>query len=452
MEEKKNTSTNTEDSESVETSQKNGNGNKKSVLKKVLAIVLSAVILVATFFGGYFANYLFTDKSVRKATDIISIMQGVGYIYDPVTGEEREITDEDIADAIVNAFLDDYSAYYTEEEFNVVQDNSKGKYGGMGVGFFDTKDLNIDQVSMNSPFDRAGIKVGDKIVSVNKIGEEPIVITSVNQVLTFVDGLELEESVEFTIEQNGTQKTITVAKENYVRAYVYYCDDAYEYRFSSTDGTSPKGKSYQLENSNITSSSVGYVRFDNFYGDAFNQMQEVLNFMKSRNKTKLVLDLRNNGGGYMDVFTKIASLFVYNGGTRKTPVAYSKGKTGMEEYSTDKNRFCDFLENMVILANENTASASECLIGAIVTYKDAVQGIQNVIVEENSFGVARTYGKGIMQTTYKLLSGGALKLTTAKILWPDKTTCIHTVGVTPSAGCTVAKNGKALEKALEFFG
>ena len=110
--------------------EKNGNGNKKTVLKRVLTIVLAVVGFCAAFAGGYFSNYIFNSRNSMVARDIVSIMEDVGYIYDPVTGEEREITEKEVAYALVNAMLDDYAAYYTAEEYKAVKENAKGNYGG----------------------------------------------------------------------------------------------------------------------------------------------------------------------------------------------------------------------------------------------------------------------------------------------------------------------------------
>ena len=101
---------------------------------------------------------------------------------------------------------------------------------------------------------------------------------------------------------------------------------------------------------------------------------------------------------------------------------------------------------MCVLANENTASASECLLGVLVHYKELLKSESDVILEKNAQNQYKTYGKGIMQTTYKLLSGGALKLTTAKIYWPDYKSSIHGVGFTNG---THADKGRAFSVALE---
>ena len=418
----------------------------KGVLKKTLSVILAVVIVCISFAGGYFSNYLFNSKNSLLARDLVSIMEKVGYIYDPLTGQTREITDEEIGDALVNAILDQYSAYYTDEEYKTITQNANGNYGGVGIGFYDD-DLSVDIVYMNSPADRAGLKAGDVFVRAFKNGQDVTNFLDIDNVMQFVSGLGADEYGYFTVMRGSEEIEVSFKKENYQRSYVYYSDDQMQYKFFTVGGKL-KGVESSVESSNITASDVGYIFLDNFAGDAGEQMEQALNYMESRGKTKLILDLRENGGGYMDVLTTIASYFIYNGGKTRSSVAFSQSKTGMEEYKTDKNRFQNFIDKMVILANENTASASECLIGAVVNYGDLVDGISSVIVEKNSFGVAKTYGKGIMQTTYLLVSGGAFKLTTAKVLWPDKTTCIHGVGVTQSMGCTVAENGFAIDAAL----
>ncbi len=437
--------------ENTKKKEKNDNGGKKVALNRVLTVVLVVICFCATFAGGYFSHYLFDSHNSMVAKDIVTMMEQVGYIYDPVTGEEREITEQEIADALVEAFLDDYAAYYTAEEYKAVQENKKGNYSGTGVAFFNVEDLVIDHVILNSPCDWAGVKAGDILVSAVNSAGETVSFYTLADYFKFVNEIETNKPFELTVSRNGQLNSVTIAKENYVKSYVYYCDSGVEYKFLSQGGATPKGKEIALGSSMITDDSIGYIRLDGFEGGAASQIGDTLKFMKSRGKTKLILDLRDNGGGAMKIFTEIASYFIDNGGKAKSPIAYSVGKLGEETYSTDKNRFSDFLDKMVILGNKNTASASECLIGAIVTYGDLTDGIQSVIVEKDSLGVAKTYGKGIVQTTYQLVSGGSFKLTTEKIMWPDKKTSIHGVGITAQMGATVAENGSALSDAITML-
>ncbi len=435
-------------SEKEKLEEKQNQGKKN---RKVLSIILSIVLFVVAFFAGFLTNNLFLSENARFAKEVVSLMDRVGYIYDEKSGSFREITKEDIGDALVNGVLDQYSAYYTVDEYEQVNQTSKGNYAGIGVAFYGNDSLVIDLVMFNSPLDRAGVKRGDRLISATENGKEEVVFSSVNHALITFQNIEENKDFKIKYSRDGVEDEVVIKKEKYVRSYVYYLDNEKEFSFRSLNNTKPVGTEKDIENSIITDNSVGYICFDNFSGNAFNEMKEALEYMKARGKTKLILDLRDNGGGYMNVLTDIASLFIYNGGAKKSLVAVSQGKKSTENYYTTKNNFQNFIQDLVILGNENTASASECLIGAIVHYNDTNTDISKVVVEQSANGEYKTYGKGIMQTTYKLIGGDAFKLTTAKITWPDRETCIHNKGINQSMGCSIAERGKGIEKALEMF-
>ena len=106
----------------------------------------------------------------------------------------------------------------------------------------------------------------------------------------------------------------------------------------------------------------------------------------------------------------------------------AESKSAKERFYSGKNRFNTQITSIVVLADQNTASASECLIGAMIYY-GGVFSQNKLVIEKGENGKTTTYGKGIMQTTYGFIGGGALKLTTARILWPDEQTCIHGKGI-----------------------
>ena len=417
---------------------------------KIFSIILSLVLIIIAFVGGFLTHRAILGQNPTLASDLVLIMEKVGYVYDENTGELREITKSDVGNALTSGILDKYSKYYTKQEYQEILKNSSGNYGGIGVSYYDEEDLIVDKIPMNSPLYNLGVRAGDKIVSGVKDGNE-VNFSTVNDVITFISAFPLDEDMRLTYERDGNQEQVLVRKENYVASYVYYCDNEKQLSFVSQGQKAPTKKVESLSNSPIKSSDVGYIKLDGFEGGAVSQMRQALAFMQVQGKTKLILDLRDNGGGYMNVFCDIASFFIDNDGAKKSLVAYSKGKQGTESYYTNSNNFCGFIESMCVLANKNTASASECLIGAIVCYKDLVSGIENVIVEKDDDGIAKSYGKGIMQTTYKLLDGGAFKLTTAKLWWPDNETCIHGTGITEQLGATVSEKGNSINKAQEIF-
>ena len=394
---------------------------KSGILRKIVIITLCVIAFIGSFACGFMTNCLIRGHNASVVADIVAIMDKVGYIYDPATGTTREITEKDIADAIVNALLDEYSAYYTEEEYAQVIANGNGNYKGVGLAFYNLEQPFVEVIIGNSPVDRAGLRKGDLLLWGQREDAQPITFEKVQDVFYFLSSCGNEDNITFGYQRNGADDTITVQKENYEASYVRYYDNQKSYRFLSENGGALKGTESDNDGQVIINSNhVCYIKLDSFEGGAFSQMQQALSYMKSRGKSKLILDLRDNGGGDMNILTNIASLFINNGGAKKSLVAYSEGKAGNDSFYTDKNRFCDFIKSMTVIANDNTASASECLIGALITYGELVKGYGDIVLEKNKDGVAKTYGKGIMQTTYMLISGGAFKLTTARIFWPDK--------------------------------
>ena len=174
------------------------------------------------------------------------------------------------------------------------------------------------------------------------------------------------------------------------------------------------------------------------------KFREALDFAQSQGSKGIIIDLRDNLGGDLDIMAKTADMILPEG-----EIFYAMDKNG-KRYS-EKNSDADFVDlPIVILVNGYSASASEAFTGAARDFKRAV------IVG------TKTYGKGIMQTTYTLPNGGAFKLTTAKYYLPGGE-CIHKTGITPD--CVVElPDGKAsrdadmtdeqdtqLQKALELL-
>jgi carboxyl-terminal processing protease len=147
-------------------------------------------------------------------------------------------------------------------------------------------------------------------------------------------------------------------------------------------------------------------------------------------KKNLVLDLRGNGGGYVKIASSIASYFCKNATGKRPVIAVEDYGEYQAKTKADGNYYNDYFSSnsrICVLADVNTASASETLIGAMLDYGTISYG--DICLSELS-GVCKTYGKGIIQTTYPLLFGGdVVKLTTAVIRWPISNHCIHGRGI-----------------------
>ena len=175
--------------------------------------------------------------------------------------------------------------------------------------------------------------------------------------------------------------------------------------------------------------------------------------MKENGRTNLIIDLRGNGGGYMDVFVEIASYLLKDAGAGAQKVAYAKFKSGATvSYSASRSNYSTYFtaeSRVSVLADEYTASASECLIGALVDYKTIA--FSDIYLHENENGVAKTYGKGIMQTHYENSTGATLKLTSAEIFWPKSNKTIHDVGVTAKGDGAIAIKSSLLPDQNDGF-
>lgn len=421
--------------------------NKKT--SKALSAIIIALIFVLAFIGGYFTNHIFVSRETRVLNEIVTILKEVGYVVDPKTGEFIELNEKELSTALVNEFLDVYSAYYTPNEYEQIKAQNRGESKGVGLTFESESPI-IVKVRGNSPAEKAGFRKNDKILSGRENNGESIDFKTTQQVITFMTECADDAIMNFVVERDGTQVNIATTKREYITSYVNYYDSGARYHFvSDVPNGKPEGKLDEGQGLSMLDDDTAYVIFDGFEGDALNQMDKALNIMGERGRSKLVLDITANGGGQMDILCGIAGFLIENEGSGNFVVAYSSGKTGTEEHRSGRYNFKSHIKEIVVIASENSASASECLIGALSCYGGAFT-IDKLVVEKNEQGVAKTYGKGIMQTTYLLPSGGAFKLTTARVLWPDGNTCIHGTGVV-ATGENAVEEGEGLARAVAIL-
>ncbi len=406
---------------------------KKTTLtkgKKISIIVAIVLAIILSFTCGYFSHYVFLPDKSTTANELIRLIEDVSYILDE-NGNPREFTADEYANAIANGLLDKYSTYYTAEEYQKIQSEGKGNQSGYGFYLYDAEHAPvIKEVVGNSPADRAGIREGDYVNSCKIEGEEKVVFLTTEDLTDYFENVNENEVVTFEIIRNGQTLNFSIRKENYKTSYVTYYDNERKVSLFLTDGQFIPNE-FVEEKLDVLDENTALIKLTLFEGDVAMQFRVALNYMQQKGRTKLILDLRGNLGGYLDILCDVASDLIYNG-NQKTLIAYSKGKTDSESFYMNTARKHDFITDIAVLANRKTASASECLIGAMLHYGEKFS-IDRLIVEKEGDGIARTYGKGIMQTTYLLKSGGAFKLTTAKVMWPDKNTCIHEKGILPSS-------------------
>ena len=406
--------------------------NEKSenrLLTRVLAGILCAFALVGAFVLGFFSRQWTLPKAVREAQNVLEIIEK-NYVGD--------FDEDEFIRSAVQGSLDRYSAYYTPSDYSQVTLHREGvSQGVIGVSFYSDSNV-IYSVSGNSPAERAGISDGGKVVGIKLSAEgEYAPVGSYSEFYSVYAQARRGETFYLKIEYGGEVKEFAVAKGNYIESYVWYQDENGSYN-CALDGKEWKLVEREKPLKSHINEGFAYIKLSSFNGAAAEQMELALGKMKENGIKKLVLDLRNNGGGYMDILIEIAGRLIP--GKAKQVVSSVVYKSGAKyEFSTTANHYDEYgFERISVLGNEGTASASEALIGAILDY-DATnnKNIVRVIVSKASDGTFRTYGKGIMQTTFELAGGSAIKLTTAKIYWPTSGVCIHGTGVTPDTDSRV---------------
>ena len=394
--------------------------------KKIILYIVIAITFVGTFFSGYYLRYFLMDSEMRAVYDILNKYKKY-YYYD----------DGDLEREISHAILDKYSTYYTKEEYSEIKNSRMGNTSGIGITF-NNKTLQIVEVSGNSPAEKAGVRRGGYLRAV-KVYQDFIEIKNGEQLSDVLSGIpnniEFTISVEYSYESN---MLYTLKKQNYKQTFVHYYDNLGFYGYSDKSGEFELEKLDTLSMVSSDDSDTAVIDYDSFYGTesgvkgSYGQIEGFLNKFKEDNKKNLIIDLRDNGGGYMDILCDISSFFVDVERGERADVAVAVDKYDNKlTYKSKPSKYSDYnYQNIIILANEYSASASEAFIGAVLDYDK--NNIVKVLVASSIVDdkiVYKTYGKGIMQSTYLNADGSAIKLTVAEIFWPVSNTCIHYKGI-----------------------
>lgn len=287
---------------------------------------------------------------------------------------------------LIQSLKDPYSTYYTKEEYKAMQESTSGTYCGIGASVSQRADTGI--ITIVKPFEggpayKAGILPGDIIYKVE--GKE-------------VTGEDLTEVVAVMKGEKGTKVNITIVREGE--------SDYLEFELKRDE---VEVQTIEFE---LLQDKIGYISISEFDEVTAKQFRKALNQLEKQGMEGLVIDLRGNGGGRLDVVVDMLDRMLPKG-----MIVYTKDKNGEgEEYkSTNKEQFTKPLS---ILINDYSASASEVFAGAIKDYE------LGTLVGTTSFG------KGIVQTVFPLQDGTALKLTIAKYYTPNGNN-IHGIGIEP---------------------
>ena len=300
-----------------------------------------------------------------------------------------EIDEESLKEGAIKGYIeglgDPYTEYISKEDMQDYLEDTMGNFVGIGIYMVEDTETNRIMVLTpikNSPAERAGIMPGDYIISVN--GEE-CTEDDLTVISTKIKGEE-GSTVKLQILRGEETLDFEIARENIV--------------VNPVEGE-------VLEN------NIGYIEFSSFDEGTAEQFKTKFEELQSQGITSLIIDLRNNGGGIVDEALQIAGYIA----DKDSVLLYEVDKDNNE--TVEKNE-SDPIINMpvIILTNENTASSSEILAGAL---KD--------LGKARTVGT-KTYGKGVIQQILTLPDGSGVKITTEKYLTPNRTE-INEIGIEP---------------------
>ncbi|MDO5414605.1 MAG: S41 family peptidase [Bacillota bacterium] len=302
----------------------------------------------------------------------------------------------------VEALGDPYSSYMTAEEYANWMTNIEGEYSGIGVTFTQDQEgkFIVISVEKESPAEIAGMKSGDIITKVNGKTYDNMELLAND-----IKGKE-GTNVKISYMRDGAETTVEITRKKIVQHSVSH---------------------------EMIDSKTGYINITSFMDNTYEDFKAALDDVESKGAQKLILDLRDNGGGLLTSCINVADEFLDKG-----IVVYVEGRDQEKKEYKSKNGKTD-LETVVIV-NENSASAAEILAAAL---------------KDNGFKLVgqTTFGKGVIQSTVELKDGSALKWTIMQYFSP-KGNVINKKGVTPEfiiENDDKADKDEQLEKAKELL-
>ena len=332
---------------------------------------------------------LVTDRVEKK----IDFIEGKldQYYYEDVSDEDKI---EGLYRGLMESTGDRYTSYYSPKEYEDYKIETTGNLSGIGATLQKdktTEEVSVVRVYEDSPAEKAGLQAEDVLVSAD--GQKSADMT-LDEFVSIVRG-EAGTTVDLVYRRGDAEQKVTVTRENIQIPSVSW---------------------KMLDN------GIGYVDIYEFSSGTLEEYKEAMEDLTEQGMKAVIFDLRFNGGGFVDSVTDILDLILPKG-----TVVYLKDKHEKRiDYTSDEERKIDM--PIAVLVSGNTASAAEIFTGAIKDFK------YGTIIG------TKTYGKGIVQSTFPLTDGSALKITTETYYTPSGA-AIHGVGIEPD-----------IELPFEFLG
>lgn len=343
--------------------------HKKRYLIPIIFMLISIGVLIGMKVESVKSNDDIFDN-VKKFNEVLTLVDK-NYV-------EKVSTDKLTEAAIKGllAQLDPHSTYIPADQLKTINEDFQGSFEGIGVEFDIVNDtITIITPISGGPSEALGILGGDKIVKIDGVSAIGMTRENVPKKLRGPKGTK----VKVSIFRAGTPNLL---------------------EFEITRDKIPL---YSVDASFMVDKEIAYVRVTRFSATTYDELSSALQKLKSEGMKKLVLDLRNNPGGYLNQAFKIASLFITSG----KMIVYTKGRLQVNnnEFVSEGGEYNNI--PLIVLVNDGSASASEIVSGALQDWDRAL------IVGEN------TFGKGLVQQQYELSDGSAIRVTISRYFTPS---------------------------------
>lgn len=356
----------------------NTNPPKKSnpLMPLYFALVLATGIAIGYFLTfGSRLNQI--EGAFHKKTNNNKISNLLDYIESQYvdTINKNQLVDKAITSLLKS--LDPHSDYIPAADFNAVNEPLEGNFDGIGIEFNIINDtVRVINPIVGGPSEKIGIRAGDKIIKVN----------SVNIAGNKINNKDVFDKLRG---KSGSQVTVSILRSGLKTAIDFKI-------------IRDKIPLYSIDISYIVSPSIGYIKISKFASTTYDEFLNAFNYLNKKGMKKLILDLRGNGGGFLKSAVEIADEFLVDG----LQIVYTEGKTHPKKIYNASTRGGFEKNELVVLIDEGSASASEIVAGAMQDNDRAT------IIGRRSFG------KGLVQDQIDLPDGSAVRLTIARYYTP----------------------------------
>jgi len=390
----------------------------KKIRNIFLFLALLSVVSLVSFRIGQ--GYKIVDNSGLNLSMMWKVKDKLSSLYLDKNKIDKKSMEYGAIKGMVASIGDPYTVYLTPEENKSSNEDLAGEFGGVGISLgYKDGTLAVMTTLSDTPAQLAGLKTNDLILKI---------VDKENKVDKDTTGISLSEAVKLIRGKMGSEVILTMYREDKGKFDVTLKRDNIVV------------KSVELEWKESNGKKIAWVKLNKFTEKVFEEWSDVVNQIKSNETSDfggIVLDLRNNPGGYLEASVFVASDLISDG-----VIVKQDSTTGLtQEYKVDQSKRNLLKEKLVILVNEGSASASEILAGALKEYN------RGKLVGK------KTFGKGTVQQPEDFSDGSGLHVTIAKWLLPSGKN-IHGDGVAADveveAGNDASKDLQ-LDKAIEVL-